>query len=635
MAEKKKKNTLKKAENTKVSPKNNIKGAKSPVNKKPSKSNIRKKKDAKKNQKLSNKNYWLRLLIYCSVAIFGLVVIYVAYCWLTLPDISHAVSQTRQPSTTIIAENGEEIKSFGSVYSEVIYPEELPFYVKSAIISTEDRRFYSHHGFDPVAFVRAMLTNLRQMRYAQGGSTITQQVAKNLFLTPQKNIKRKVQELLMAFWLEKNFNKNQILTLYLNRVYMGAGTYGIEAASRKYFQKSARDVNLLEASILAGLLKAPTRYNPIANKDRSIERAKVVLQNMVENNIIDTEQKERAQALPIGPEKSSKVEGGKYFADWVYAEVNSRIGERDKDINVYTTLDKRIQLAAEKILTEAIKANAAKNVTNGAIVVLDKDGAVKAMVGGVNYEASQFNRAVQALRQPGSVFKTFVYLAALKKGFSPKSRLQDEPIIINGWKPENADKKYHSEVTLTQAFTKSYNLATVNLSQNLSLRGIINLAHKMGISSPIENTPSMVLGTSDVKVLDIAIAYSTIANGGFANWPYTVTDIYSNDGYQMFVRIPSQKERILDQKDVKNITKMLEEVIESGTGKRAKLPFFAAGKTGTSQDYRNAWFAGFTENYVTVVWLGNDDNSPMKNVGGSGLPAEIWKKVMLEAEGGK
>ncbi len=586
-----------------------------------------KKKTKKRESKQRVKIYWLLAKIFLLLVIT--LGVYVAWCFLTLPDMDKAINRTRQPSTMIIAENGNEIQSFGSVYSEVVSLDELPPYVADAVVATEDRRFYSHFGFDIISFTRAMTVNLWHRRYVQGGSTITQQVAKNLFLTSNKNIKRKVQELLLAFWLEYKLTKDQILTLYLNRVYLGAGTYGIEAASQKYFQKSSRDLNLLEAAIIGGMLKAPSRYNPIASESRARERAAVVLDNMVKNDKITDEQRQNALKMKLGPEKSYKVEGGKHFADWVYGEVNDYIGERDDDIYVATTLDQELQQKAEKILREAVKANKHRNVTQGAVVVLDKWGAVKAMVGGVDYHKSQFNRAIQALRQPGSSFKPFIYLTALENGFSPNDVIYDVPVDIKGWKPENIDKKYYGEVTLNTALSRSLNLATINLSEEVGRSKIIRTAKRMGITTPIENTPALALGAFEVRVLDMAVVYASIANGGYAVWPYAIQEIYTKDGYQLYMREPDEPNRIIVDYAAEEMTEMLENVINSGTGKRARLPFFAAGKTGTSQNNRDAWFVGFTDNYVAAVWVGNDDNSPMKGIGGSGLPAEIWKKIML------
>lgn len=586
----------------------------------------RKKKTRKRESKQRVKNR-MRLLKIFAVLVITLLT-YVAYCLITLPNMSEAINRTRQPFTTIIADNGNEVQTFGTVYSEIIRSEELPQYVVDAIVYTEDRRFYSHFGFDIISFTRAMIANIFAGRYAQGGSTITQQVAKNLFLTSEKSVRRKAQELLLAFWLEYKFTKEQILTLYLNRVYLGSGAYGIEAASQKYFQKTSRDLNMLEAAVIAGMLKAPSRYNPIASKERALERAKVVLDIMKENNLITLADKERILKMPLGREKSAKVVGAAYFADWVYNEVNAYVGERNDDIYVSTTLDQNLQEKASAVLRETIAANAHRNVTQGAIVIMDYNGAVKAMVGGADYNKSQFNRAVSALRQPGSAFKPFVYLTALQEGFKPEDTIEDRPISIKGWQPQNDDRKYYGTVTLKYALAKSLNLATINLAQQLSGAEIIRNARKMGINTPIQDTPSLPLGTFEVTVLDLTTAYASIANGGYAVWPYAIEEIYNRDGFQLYQRESTDKTQILDPVAVLELTQMLEKVVQSGTGHRAKINGFAAGKTGTSQDNRDAWFVGFTDSLVGAVWLGNDDNSPMKGVYGSGLPAQIWKKIM-------
>ena len=586
----------------------------------------KKKKTKKRESKQRFKNRIRILKIFVLLVIT--LLIYPAYCLLTLPDMNEAINRSRQPSTTIIAENGNEIRSFGTVYSEVVRTEELPQFVVDAIVSTEDRRFYQHFGFDIISFTRAMIANAVAGRYVQGGSTITQQVAKNLFLTSQKNIKRKVQELLLAFWLEYKFSKEQILTLYLNRVYLGSGTYGIEAASQKYFQKSSRDLNMLEAAVIAGMLKAPSRYNPIASKERALERAKVVLKVMQENGFISENMRQKILKMPLGREKNARVQDAGYFADWAYSEINGLIGERDNDIYAITTLDQELQEKASKILRQTIVANKYRNVTQGAVVILDKSGGIKALSGGIDYNKSQFNRATQALRQPGSAFKPFVYLTALQNGWKPDDKIMDVPISVRGWKPENADKKYYGEVTLTQALAKSLNLATINLAEQLPRSEIIRNAKKMGITTPMQNTPSLPLGTFEVRVIDLATAYTTIANGGYAVWPYAVREIYDRDGYQLYQRGSDSDIQILQDEDVENLTYMLEEVIRSGTGKKAKVSGFAAGKTGTSQDNRDAWFVGFDDDLICAVWLGNDDDSPMKGVSGSNLPAEIWRKII-------
>lgn len=585
-------------------------------------------KRTKKSRRSSKRTgkFYLVLKI-CGIG-FALLVFYLGFCLITLPDMDAAINRTRLPSTTILAENGNEVQSFGTVYSEIIRSEELPQYVIDAIVWTEDRRFYEHFGFDVVSFTRAMITNLFAGRFAQGGSTLTQQVAKNLFLTNKKTINRKTQELLLAFWLEHKFTKEQILTLYLNRVYFGNGAYGIEAASQKYFQKTSRDLNILEAAVLAGMLKAPSRYNPIASKTRALERAKVVLNIMRENNLLSNKDYLRALEMPLGDEKPSKVKNGAYFADFALSEISARIGEQESDIYALTTLDQDLQEKASAILQKEIAAAKDKNVSQGAVVILDKNGAVRALVGGVNYNQSQFNRAVQALRQPGSAFKFFVYLTAIHQGLTPKDIIEDKPLIIKDWRPENHDKKYYGEVTLREAFAKSLNLASIRLAQKVGVKQIAQLAKKLGISTPLENDLSLALGTSSVRVIDMAVAYATVANGGFAVFPYSVEEIYTNDGFQLYQRDSDENRRLLSEEETILMKKLMREVLKTGTGRSAALGREAFGKTGTSQDHRDAWFVGFDDNLICAVWIGNDDNSPMKGVYGSGLPAKIWKKIM-------
>lgn len=586
----------------------------------------------KKHRKTTKKGIFktfLKYLIRFGLILFLILAAFLFYCYKTLPDIEVAFSKTRQPSTTVIAENGNEIQTFGNTFSHVVYLDELPSYVPAAIVDTEDRRFYAHFGFDIIGLTRALVQNILQKRYAEGASTITQQVAKNLFLTPQKSLKRKVQELFIALWLEHKFTKEQILTLYLNRVYLGAGVYGIEAAANKYFLKSSRDLNLKEVAVLAGLLKAPSRYNPIANKQKAIERATIVLNLMYQHGSITKEEYEKALKTPLEDITIYQVGGAHHFADMVYSEVNDYIGERDRDIYVSTTLDQDLQETAEKILRQSIKSHFKQNVQEGAVVILDYNGAIQALVGGINYERNQFNHATQALRQPGSAFKTFVYLTALQNGFEPSDIIEDKPIQISNWSPKNYNKKSYGKVSLDFAFSQSLNLATVYLSQKLDIDEIIQNAKRMGITTELKKIPSLSLGSCEVKVIDMAAAYLSIANGGFAAWPYAIREIYTKDGQQLYERISDESSQILDEETTEKMTNMLQNVIQNGTGKSALLPEFVAGKTGTSQDFRDAWFVGFTKKYVVAVWVGNDDNSAMKGISGGTLPAEIFKKIML------
>lgn len=608
----------------------------SPVKKKSSGAKTTAKKRPIRRKKRSVKKGWKWRLFKraCLLAIIGFLALigYVFYCYVTMPDIQKAVSRTREPSTVIMAQNGNDIAKFGNVYARVIVPDRLPENLTDAVVATEDRRFYQHFGFDVWGFCRAMATNIFHRRYAQGASTITQQVAKNIFLTQGKTIRRKVQELLLAFWLENKLSKNQIMALYLNRVYFGSGLYGADAAANWYFNKSVYDLNVREAAVLAGLLKAPSRYNPIFNKKAAAARADVVLKSMRDSGYLTEREYQKARTLPISDGQNYRVVGGRHFAQYVYDEVNTFIGERTDDIVVSTTLDQKLQETAEKILREKIAGAKGQNVSEGAVVILDKTGAVKAMVGGVDYNRSQFNRAVQAKRQSGSGFKPFVYLTALQYGFKPNSTINDAPITIGKWHPENYTKKYYGNVSLTFALAHSLNAATVALSKELYLKDIAANAQKMGISTKLEVTPAMVLGTNSVKVLDMAAAYAVLANGGYRVTPYAINEISTRDGRQIYVRKTIIPEKILSSAVACDMSLMLENVINQGTGKRAKLPIFAAGKTGTTQNYRDAWFIGWTNKYITAVWVGNDNEKPMNKVGGGSLPAEIWHDIMMTTQ---
>ncbi|MCQ2735429.1 MAG: transglycosylase domain-containing protein, partial [Alphaproteobacteria bacterium] len=418
-------------------------------------------------------------------------------------------------------------------------------------------------------------------------------------------------ELLLARWLEQKFTKEQIMALYLNRVYFGSGNYGAEAAANWYFNKSVYQLNLREAAVLAGMLKAPNRYNPILQREKALQRADIVLKNMKKYQFITENQYNEALNQPIGDGQKYRVTGGKHFAEYVYNEVNGFIGERAEDIVVMTTLDQKLQEIAEKILRAKIEQAKDQNVTEGAVVILDKNGAVKAMVGGVDYNRSQFNRAVQAKRQTGSAFKTFVYLTALQYGFTPDSMISDAPITIGRWKPENYTKRYYGDVTLTFALAQSLNVATVRLSRELMLKDVAANAHKMGITTSLDLTPSMVLGTNSAKVIDMAASYATLANGGKAVWPHAINEVATHDGRQLYVRQADKQQQIIEPEVVKNLTRMLEKVINQGTGHKAQLPIFAAGKTGTTQNYRDAWFIGWTNKYVAAVWVGNDHDKPV------------------------
>ncbi len=594
---------------------------------KPKKKKLRKTKRITRSPR-SRKLRFVVFTLWCMLVAGMVLGAYIWYCYRTLPAFSTAAYVERQPGIKILAEDGQELVSYGALFAEPVDVAALPEYVAQAVVDTEDRRFYRHSGFDYIGFIRAMAVNIVKMRYAQGASTLTQQVAKNLFLTREKSIKRKVQEFILAQWLEKHFSKKQILNIYMNRVFFGSGAYGINAAAKRFFNKPAKRLNLREAAVLAGALKAPSRYNYLKNKKLALSRAKVVLSLMRRAGSISAEDYDRALKMPVGNLKDKQISDIRYFGDYVMGELPQLLNDIREDVYVKTTLDYNLQKRAEYILRKHIRANKNRKVTQGAVVILDRNGAIKAMVGGYSYDRSQFNRATQALRHAGSSFKLFVYLAALEQGITPDDILADEPINIDGWKPQNYDKRYYGAVTLRQAFAKSLNVATVDLATYLDLDKIITLALKMGVTTPVKDEPSIILGATEVRVLDMAAAYAAVANGGFAVFPYAVKVIKNTDDEVLYYHTDSEKSRVLSEQTVSDINEMLRLVVLEGTGKKARNVAEARGKTGTSQNFRDAWFIGSNAEYTAAVWVGNDDNSPMVEVGGGSVPTEIWAEIM-------
>ncbi len=570
----------------------------------------------------------LMFALWCFVVAALISGIYVWYCSSTLPAFSTAAYVERQPGIKILSDDGRELVSYGALFAEPVDVDLLPKYVAQAVIDTEDRRFYKHKGIDYVGLVRAMAVNAVKRRYAQGASTITQQAAKNLFLTREKSIKRKVQEYILARWLEKHFSKKQILNIYLNRVFFGSGAYGINAAAKRFFNKPAKRLNLREAAILAGALKAPSRYNYFKNKKQALSRGDVVLSLMKRAGSISDEDYKKALKMPVGSANGDKIADIRYFGDYIMGDMAQMTEDFKQDVYVRSTLDYDLQRRTEFILRKHIRANKGKNVTQGAVVVLDGSGAIKVMAGGYDYSKSQFNRATQALRQAGSSFKLFVYLTALEQGISPDDVLSDEPINIDGWTPQNYDKRFYGAVTVKQAFAKSLNVATVDLATYLDLDNIIKTALKMGITSDVNDEPSIILGAQEVRVIDMAAAYAATANGGYAVFPYGTDYIKDTDGNLLYQHEASAKVRVISEKALADIRRLLRSVVLEGTGRKAAKVAEARGKTGTSQNYRDAWFIGSNGKYTTAVWIGNDDNSPMKEVGGGSVPTEIWAEIM-------
>ncbi|MDJ0894259.1 MAG: PBP1A family penicillin-binding protein [Alphaproteobacteria bacterium] len=563
----------------------------------------------------------------------GMVVGYYAY---DLPDVDHLNAASRKPSITLTDRNGDIFATYGEYHAGPVFVQQLPDHLVQAVIAIEDRRFYGHHGVDFWGIARAAWANVRAGRFAQGGSTITQQLAKNLFLTPERTIKRKVQELLLALWLEHKFTKDQLLTIYLNRVYLGAGAYGVEAASRRYFGRSAREVSLYEGALLAGLLKAPSRYNPSVNPDLSRRRTAQVLNAMVDVGYISDDAADRAAAAgsPRAVARAPKV--ARHFADFVIDQVGGFIGGvGGRDLVVTTTIDLALQRHAQTQLATLLAGPGAKrSVTEGAVVTLGPDGAIRAMVGGRDYARSQFNRAVQAQRQPGSAFKLFVYLAALEDGFEPDTKVNDVPIRIEKWAPRNFDNQYRGEMTFREAAARSINSVAVQLSEKVGRDAVTQTAERLGVASRLHQHPSLALGANEVNLLELTSAYAVLANGGFGLLPYGITEIRDSNGAALYVRDVHSKRRVVGAKALAGINDLLRASLVWGTGKSAKLGRPSAGKTGTSQEFRDAWFVGYTADYVTGIWMGNDNGAPMKGVTGGGLPAQLWKSVMGRAHVG-
>ena len=553
-----------------------------------------------------------------------------------LPPIQSLEIPKRPPSVLILGDSGTTLATRGDMGGAAVPLAELPDYVPNAFIAIEDRRFYSHHGVAPWGIARALVRDILRRGAAQGGSTITQQLAKNLFLTQERTVTRKLQEIALALWLEHKFSKAEILELYLNRVYFGAGAYGIEGAAQRYFGKSARQLTLAEAAMLAGLVQSPSRLAPNHNPDGAVRRAAVVIADMAELTMIGDNAAKLALAHPARAIRPPAAGSVNYVADWVLDAVNDLIGNIDRDIVVETTIDPALQVAAEQALVDTLKDKGDKlNVGEGALVAMTPDGVVRALVGGKNYGDSQFNRAVDAKRQPGSAFKPFVYLTALEHGLNPDTVRDDAPIAVKGWKPENFEHRYLGPVTLKQALADSLNTVSVRLTLEFTPDAVIRTAYRLGIDSELQPNASIALGTSEVSPFELVAAYATFANGGLAVSPHVVERITSGDGKVLYDRLGQPFGRIVDARYVAMMNAMLHETLVSGTARAASLPGWqAAGKTGTSQDFRDAWFIGYTAHLIAGVWLGNDDNTPTRKAVGGGLPVDIWSRFMKAAHAG-
>ncbi|MBR5354963.1 MAG: PBP1A family penicillin-binding protein [Alphaproteobacteria bacterium] len=553
------------------------------------------------------------------VALCGL---YVLFVFLQMPSLDSVLHETREPAIIFLDKNGREIRADGRIMGAAVSVDNLPPHVWQAIVAIEDKNFFEHGAISYRGTVRALFVNLFRGHFAAGGSTITQQTAKNIFLSREKKVSRKVQELILSMWLENRFSKNQILDLYMNRVSLVGGMRGVDAAANMLFGHGAREMSLAESAQIAAMLKAPSAYSPLKNPERNIARAKIILSEMARQNYITLDEAQKATSELKPSTKSQDTNIYRYWTDFVREEIESRIGEINQDLYVYTTLDTKLQ----KRVVAALVSNIGEY--QGAIVAISKDGAIQSMVGGDDYSVSQFNR-VLALRQPGSAFKPVVYLVALENGMTPESYVNDSPFTIGDYNPKNYDEIYYGGITLATAFAKSVNSVPLKLTKEYGIDSVLQMAARMGVGHNLKREYSTVLGASEMSLLDLTTIYSVIWNDGKSVHPYSINKIKDAAGNVIYERNPSEEMTILQPQTVEYMKEMLYEVVTHGTGKRAYTSNVFGGKTGTSNDNRDAWFIGTIPDYVMGVWVGRDDNKPMSSkITGGTLPATIFHEIV-------
>ncbi|HSM20327.1 MAG TPA: PBP1A family penicillin-binding protein [Hyphomicrobiales bacterium] len=544
-----------------------------------------------------------------------------------------ASAQLAKPSIVLEAADGTLLARKGAFRLPDAAHEQFPDHLVDAVIAIEDRRFRRHWGVDPQGIVRAAYRNVDAGRIVEGGSTITQQLVKLSTGERERTFMRKLREAFLAVWLETRLDKDEILTRYLNNVYLGAGNRGVPAAARAYFGKRPSELTLAESALLAGLIKAPSQLSPLRGIETARERAAVVLDAMVETGAIDRKTADEAKANPaeLNPQ-SVEAQAGSWFADWAAQEAAELGDPFTSDTRIRTTLVRPLQELAQQVVDDALaKSGEELGFSQAALVAMRPDGAVLAMVGGRDYAQSEFNRAVQAKRQPGSAFKLFVYFAALRAGYRPDDWIKDAPIDVDGWQPENYNRRYAGRVTLAEAFARSLNAATARLAMDVGIGEVVAAARDLGIDAPLPENPSLALGTSEVSLLDLTAAYASVRAGRMPVEPWGIAAVGSERSGQLYRLGPSTEQRQSLGPYRGELVELLQDVVRRGTGRAARLDGFSAGKTGTSQNYRDAWFIGFNESLVVGVWVGNDDGTPMKQVTGGRIPARIWKDFMVRA----
>lgn len=528
------------------------------------------------------------------------------------------------------AADGTVIQSLGPSFGRWLDINQLPSEMKDAMVAVEDRRYYMHPGVDPIGITRSLYARAIEGRWTQGGSTITQQLARNIYLNSNKEFGRKIREVILALAMETKFSKDQILELYLNKVYFGGGAYGVDAASRKFFDHGAEDLSLAEAAIIAGLVKAPSHYSPTADAQAAIDRATVVVGVMQDAGMISAAEAAEVKPADVKMAKQQPQDSVRYFTDWVLPQLDGLIDETEKPIDVWTTLDLKMQRAA----TAAIAANAPRGA-QGALVSIDRDGAVKAMVGGTDYVTSNYNRAVTAVRQPGSAWKLFVYLAALEAGLRPEDMVEDKPVEIEGWQPKNSNGQYAGEISLRTAFAYSKNTVAAQLGQEVGTSSIANMARRFGVTTPINTQPSMVLGTSETRVIDMTQAFASVGSNGRSITPYGISKVTTIDGEILYTAKPARSVQLVEDWVAGAMTDLMQTAVATGTGRAANIGRPVAGKTGTTSSNKDGWFLGFSSGLTTGVWMGRDDARAIGGLEGGRAPAQAWAAYMRVAVSGR
>jgi len=569
----------------------------------------------------------LKVLLYA--ALLGLIALAVAVAVAVASLPSYSTLSKRSDLGQMIrvhASNGTVLVSLGPSFGQWLTYDQIPAEMRSAMIAIEDKRFRSHPGIDPIGIARSLMVRVESGRWRQGGSTITQQLARNIFLTNSRTFGRKIKEGVLALALERKFSKDQILELYLNRVYFGGGAYGIDAASRRFFGHSADNLTLGEAAIIAGLVKAPSNYSPTADVEAARDRSQVVLKAMVDNGFVSAGRAASADPARIRIQSTTKQDSVRYFTDWALPQLDTLIDETSEPIDVYTTLNPAMQQAAQR----AVVANAPGSA-QGALVAIDRDGAVRAMIGGKSYPQSIYNRATQAERQPGSAFKLFVYLAALESGMKPTDMMVDKPVNINGWQPRNSTRTYAGPVSLREAFSRSINTISAQIGEQLGFSTIADMARRFGITSRISTFPAMVLGTSDVRLIEMTQAFASVGNGGVAVTPYAITRVATVNGRELYRHETSDQRVLVAPWVAAEMTDLLQSAVLTGTGRAAQIGRPVAGKTGTTQSNRDGWFIGFSSGLTTGVWMGRDDAKAVGGLQGGTAPARAFHDFMTVA----